>query len=126
MICGFSGVCVAGRSTERPVLSEAEIERNVQGIKRILEQLISSGNGAGPAPRILNNLVSCTVLGILRLSCLLLGSCKKLKRRYFKRHALVPHPPNLEYFPLCGPSVTLEVYAACFKESSCCGHWGAS
>ena len=43
---------------ERPVLSEEEIERNVQGIKHILEQLIASGNGAGPAPLILNNLVS--------------------------------------------------------------------
>ena len=52
------GGCGAGRSTERPVLSEEEIERNVQGIKRILEQLIASGNGAGPAPLILNNLVS--------------------------------------------------------------------
>ena len=40
------------------MLSEEEIERNVQGIKRILEQLIASGNGAGPAPLILNNLVS--------------------------------------------------------------------
>ena len=48
---------VTGRSTERPVLSEDEIERNVRGIKRILEQLISSGNGAGPVPEILNNLV---------------------------------------------------------------------
>ena len=48
---------VTGRSTERPVLSEEEIERNVTGIKRILEQLISSSNGAGPAPQILNNLV---------------------------------------------------------------------
>ena len=47
----------AGRSTERPVLSEEEIERNVRGIRRILEQLIGSGNGAGPAPTILNNLV---------------------------------------------------------------------
>ena len=40
------------------MLSEEEIERNVQGIKRILEQLIASGNGTGPAPLILNNLVS--------------------------------------------------------------------
>ena len=48
---------MTGRSTERPVLSEEQIERNVQGIKRILEDLISSGNGAGPAPQILNNLV---------------------------------------------------------------------
>ena len=52
------GGCGAGRSTERPVLSEEEIERNVQGIKRILEQLIVSGNAARPAPLILNNLVS--------------------------------------------------------------------
>lgn len=48
----------AGRSTERPVLSEDQIERNVQGIRLILEQLIGSGNGAGPGPTILNNLVS--------------------------------------------------------------------
>ena len=39
-------ICQA-EATERPVLSEDEIERNVRGIKRILEQLISSGNGAG-------------------------------------------------------------------------------
>jgi hypothetical protein len=39
------------------VLSEEEIERNVQGIRRILDQLIGSGNGAGPGPSILNNLV---------------------------------------------------------------------
>ena len=63
------------------MLSEAEIERNVQGIRRILEQLISGGNGAGPAPQILNNLVSCTVLGMLRPSCLLLDSCEKLRMR---------------------------------------------
>ena len=57
-VAAHMGGCGAGRSTERPVLSEEEIERNVQGIKRILEQLIVSGNGAGPAPLILNNLVS--------------------------------------------------------------------
>lgn len=84
MIPGFSGVCVAGRSTERPVLSEEEIERNIQGIRRILEHLISSGNGAGPAPQILNNLVSCTVLGMSHLSCLLLDSCEKLKMRIWE------------------------------------------
>ena len=68
-----------GRSTERPVLSEEDIERNVQGIKRILEQLISSGNGAGPSPQILNNLVCqrappyayTHVLGCRNISCML-------------------------------------------------------
>ncbi len=44
------------------MLSEEEIERNVRGIKRILEQLITSGNGAGPAPQILNNLVQRPLL----------------------------------------------------------------
>ncbi|CAL5218529.1 g217 [Coccomyxa viridis] len=55
----------SGRSTERPVLSEEEIERNVRGIKRILEQLITSGNGAGPAPQILNNLDWFQGVGLL-------------------------------------------------------------
>ena len=58
---------ISGRSTERPVLSEEEIERNVQGIKRILEQLISSGNGSGPAPEILNNLVRLQLVAIATL-----------------------------------------------------------
>ena len=47
----------AGRSTERPVLSEEEVERNVAGIRGILQRLIADTNGAGPAPVILNNLV---------------------------------------------------------------------
>lgn len=51
------GAMHAGRSTERPILSEEAIERNVQGIKRILQSLIGSSNGAGPEPVILNNLV---------------------------------------------------------------------
>ena len=51
-----------GRSTERPVLSEEQIERNVQGIRRILQQLIGSGNGAGPVPTILNNLVCPSII----------------------------------------------------------------
>ena len=61
----------AGRSTERPVLSEAELERNVQGIRGILQRLLSGANGAGPAPAILNNLVrACAVR--------MLSSCHKL------------------------------------------------
>ncbi|BDA44315.1 Tyrosine-tRNA ligase [Coccomyxa sp. Obi] len=55
----------SGRSTERPVLSEEQIERNVQGIRRILEQLIGSGNGAGPVPTILNNLDWFKDVGLL-------------------------------------------------------------
>lgn len=49
---------VAGRSTERPILSEDDIERNVQGIRAILQRLIMADNGSGPQPTILNNLVS--------------------------------------------------------------------
>ena len=49
------------------MLSEEEIERNVQGIKCILEQLISSGNGSGPAPEILNNLVRLQLVAIATL-----------------------------------------------------------
>ncbi len=48
------------------MLSEDEIERNVQGIRRILESLIGSSNGAGPAPQILNNLVSASSFSFLR------------------------------------------------------------
>jgi hypothetical protein len=52
--------CAAGRSTERPVLSEEQIERNVQGIRRILEALIRAQDGSRPQPTILNNLVKPT------------------------------------------------------------------
>ena len=61
----------AGRSTERPVLSEAELERNVQGIRGILQRLLSGANGAGPAPAILNNLVRVCAVRML-------SSCHKL------------------------------------------------
>lgn len=68
----------SGRSTERPLLSDEEIEANVAGIRRILEELLgraasgeftaaaiaeaakgsppSSASSPSPAPRILNNL----------------------------------------------------------------------
>ena len=94
-----------GRSTERPVLSEEEIERNVQGIKRILEQLISSGNGAGPAPQILNNLVhaemhhecACTYAGLLSSSFTMLARNSAWR---VQRHAWVKPCTRLSHFIL--------------------------
>jgi len=47
----------AGRSAERPVLTDAQIEANVAAIRATLEDLLSDRNSAGPPPRILNNLV---------------------------------------------------------------------
>ena len=45
------------------MLSEEELERNVQGIRDILKRLLSGADGAaGHAPAILNNLVwECTL-----------------------------------------------------------------
>jgi len=49
----------AGRSAERPVLSEEEIASNVAGIQAILEDLLQPKEEApGGPPAILNNLVS--------------------------------------------------------------------
>lgn len=58
MQSGQDGMCFdAGRSAERPVLSDEQIEANVSGIRATLEDLLSDRNGTGPAPVILNNLV---------------------------------------------------------------------
>lgn len=38
--CCISRVCAAGKSAERPVLSEEVIERNVAGIERTLRTLL--------------------------------------------------------------------------------------
>ena len=53
----------AGKSAERPVLSEENIEHNVQSIKALLENLLSredvehAGSAASlPKPLLLNNL----------------------------------------------------------------------
>ncbi|KAK9842091.1 hypothetical protein WJX81_008006 [Elliptochloris bilobata] len=46
----------SGRSAERPVLTDEQIEANVAGIRATLEDLLSDRNGGGPAPVILNNL----------------------------------------------------------------------
>ena len=52
-------IAVVGRSAERPVLSEEEIGRNVDGIRAILENLLQPREGApGSPPAILNNLVA--------------------------------------------------------------------
>lgn len=51
----------AGRSAERPVLSDEQIEANVAGIRATLEDLLSDRNGSGPAPVILNNLVRASM-----------------------------------------------------------------
>ena len=53
---------LAGRSLERPVLSEAEIERNVKGIGDILQRLLGgivpgANAHAGHPAVVLNNLV---------------------------------------------------------------------
>lgn len=53
-----AGIGCTGRSSERPILSEEEIERNVSGIKGILESLLTNREeDEGPKPLILNNLV---------------------------------------------------------------------
>lgn len=50
----------SGRSSERPVLSEAQIEANVAGIRRVLEGVLSraaaGAPGGAPRVRVLNNL----------------------------------------------------------------------
>ena len=47
----------AGKSAERPILSEANIEHNVQSIQALLQRLLSQGGGQGTAePVLLNNL----------------------------------------------------------------------
>ncbi|KAK9820078.1 hypothetical protein WJX72_005856 [[Myrmecia] bisecta] len=59
----------SGRSLERPILSEEEIERNVAGIRRILEKLLTSADPTGPKPLLLNNLDwfgGMSFLGFLR------------------------------------------------------------
>lgn len=51
-------VYLAGRSSERPVLSEADINNNVAGIKETLERLLQAGDSPLSQPWIPNNLVS--------------------------------------------------------------------
>ena len=56
---------LAGRSAERPVLSEAEINHNVSGIRTILEGLLEPREDAdGAPPQILNNLASFQALSV--------------------------------------------------------------
>ena len=80
----------AGRSTERPVLSEEELERNVQGIRGILQRLLAGANGAGPAPAILNNLVCAFVVRMLSVSATRRTpiACKRAMQRRGVRRAL--------------------------------------
>lgn len=54
---------IAGRSAERQVLSEDEINRNVSGIKAILESLLQAESSSyDTSPQFLNNLVRLSSL----------------------------------------------------------------
>ena len=50
-------ITIAGKSAERPILSEENIEHNVQSIQILLQRLLSQGSQQElPAPLMLNNL----------------------------------------------------------------------
>ena len=85
----------AGRSVERPVLSDEQIGANVAGIRATLEDLLSDRNGTGPAPIILNNLVR----GLFCMPC--------LRSTCMREAAMVcacPHRSGMACFDPCSPA----------------------